>query len=296
MMTSHQQRFISAVGKGLGGSVQQRRGHFVIRSLSRDTEPGDRLGPIVTSSPLDFLSFGPRVALGVLLSTGDALQKIPQDVERVNKILSDEAMPMEGKQKEILMGVEDRLLEFVEKGVGVENGVIETLTNSIPQEVQGSLPEPLRELLLTPRQVARGSNNEDVPLSRNKPLATWTITTSMDDDVYSNGNGVVLEEEEEEEFEMTPVTAARTAQGQAAAELVDIETSVSSLRQSIDALKSNADDSKTGMLKLNVREAGQSLSQRIEQRAVSSRSSGNPDIDAAILEAKELLNEVNTLL
>jgi hypothetical protein len=236
------------------------------------------------------------VALGVLLSTGDALQKIPQDVERVNKILSDEAMPMEGKQKEILMGVEDRLLEFVEKGVGVENGVIETLTNSIPQEVQGSLPEPLRELLLTPRQVARGSNNEDVPLSRNKPLATWTITTSMDDDVYSNGNGVVLEEEEEEEFEMTPVTAARTAQGQAAAELVDIETSVSSLRQSIDALKSNADDSKTGMLKLNVREAGQSLSQRIEQRAVSSRSSGNPDIDAAILEAKELLNEVNTLL
>lgn len=276
--------------------MQQRRGHFVIRSLSRDTEPGDRLGPIVTSSPLDFLSFGPRVALGVLLSTGDALQKIPQDVERVNKILSDEAMPMEGKQKEILMGVEDRLLEFVEKGVGVENGVIETLTNSIPQEVQGSLPEPLRELLLTPRQVARGSTNEDVPLSRNKPLATWTITTSMDEDVYSNGNGVVLEEEEEEEFEMTPVTAARTAQGQAAAELVDIETSVSSLRQSIDALKSNADDSKTGMLKLNVREAGQSLSQRIEQRAVSSRSSGNPDIDAAILEAKELLNEVNTLL
>lgn len=275
--------------------MQQRRGHFVIRSLSRDTEPGDRLGPIVTSSPLDFLSFGPRVALGVLLSTGDALQKIPQDVERVNKILSDEAMPMEGKQKEILMGVEDRLLEFVEKGVDVENGVIETLTNSIPQEVQGSLPEPLRELLLTPRQVARGSTNEDVPLSRNKPLATWTITTSMDEDVYSNGNGVVLEEEEEE-FEMTPVTAARTAQGQAAAELMDIETSVSSLRQSIDALKSNADDSKTGMLKLNVREAGQSLSQRIEQRAVSSRSSGNPDIDAAILEAKELLNEVNTLL
>lgn len=295
MMKTHQHRFQYAVGKGLGGAAQHRRGHFVIRSLSRDSEPGDRLGPIVTSSPLDFLSFGPRVAVGVLLSTGEALQKIPQDVERVNKILSDEAMPMEGKQKEILMEVEDRILEFVEKGVGVENGVIETLTNSIPQEVQGSLPEPLRELLLTPRQVARGGSNDAVTSNRNKPLATWTITTSVDEEVYSNGNGVVMEEEEEE-FEMTPVTAARTAQGQAAAELVDIETSVSSLRKSIEALKSNTDDSKTGMLKLNVREAGQSLSQRIEQRAISSRTAGNPDIDAAILEAKELLNEVNTLL
>eukprot|EP00889_Picochlorum_renovo_P004150 jgi/Picre1/31180/NNA_006534.t1 len=296
MMKTYQHRFQNAVGKGLGGAAQHRRGHFVIRSMSRDTEPGDRLGPIVTSSPLDFLSFGPRVAVGVLLSTGEALQKIPQDVERVNKILSDEAMPMEGKQKEILMEVEDRILEFVEKGVGVENGVIETLTNSIPQELQGSLPEPLRELLLTPRQVARGSSDDAVTSNRNKPLATWTITTSVDEDVYSNGNGVVMEEEEEEEFEMTPVTAARTAQGQAAAELVDIEMSVSSLRTSIEALKSNTDESKTGMLKLNVREAGQSLSQRIEQRAISSRSAGNPDIDAAISEAKELLNEVNTLL
>jgi hypothetical protein len=99
-----------------------------------------------------------------------------------------------------------------------------------------------------------------------------------------------------EPFEMTPLTAASTAKGQAAAELVDLRNSVLVLKENVEALKDNKDDSKIGMLKLNVREAAQSLSQRIEQRAISSASSGNPDIDAALIEAKELLSEVNILL
>jgi hypothetical protein len=269
------------------------------RSSSRQNrssqQAGDRLGSLVTAGPLDFL---PRLTLGALLSTQDNLQRLPQDLERLNMILSDSAMDNERKQNQILLDVEDRLVGFVAKGVDVENTVVDTLSQSVPEEVKDSLPEYIRERLFEKRELPCENIDASSKTTVKQPLATWTITSSGSD---SDADLMVRNMQEDdvtdgEPFEMTPLTAASTAKGQAAAELVDLRNSVIVLKENVEALKDNKDESKIGMLKLNVREAAQSLSQRIEQRAISSASSGNPDIDAALIEAKELLSEVNILL
>ena len=258
-------------------------------------QAGERLGSLVTAGPLDFL---PRLTLGALLSAQDNLQRLPQDLERLNMILSDSAMDNERKQNQILLDVEDRLVGFVAKGVDVENTVVDTLSQSIPEELKDSLPEYVREILFEKRELPGESSDADSKAKVKQPLATWTITSSGSDSDADIVLRNIREDDtsDDEPFEMTPLTAASTAKGQAAAELVDLRNSVIVLKENVEALKDNKDESKFGMLKLNVREAAQSLSQRIEQRAISSASSGNPDIDAALIEAKELLGEVNMLL
>ena len=280
-----------------------RRSHGILvssssmdRNVSGESskKPGDSLGSLVTSTenPLDLVSFVPRLTVGALFSTVEEGVRLAQsDIERISMILSDESMQSDEKQTQLLLEIEDRLAGFVEKGIEKENEVIDTLQRTVPEEIQGSLPDQVKEWLFEKRGVkAQGSGN-------GMPLATWTL--SEDDVVVMNGSGRIEIDEykevdvEEEEYVPSPEVTAR---GQAAAELVDIQGSVMVLKENVAAFKSNTDESKNGMLKLNVREACQSLSQKIEQRSMSTKNSGNPDIDAALVEAKELLQEVNTLL
>ena len=91
----------------------------------------------------------------------------------------------------LLQEMEDRVAELLEKGLDVENGVIETISGVIPEDMRNSIPEPMKELLLTKRKVpsqdgqtgaaGMGTNN-------NKPLATWTISSvDTDDDSLCTG-------------------------------------------------------------------------------------------------------------
>ena len=281
------------LGRSLPGETRLR---LIVSHRRHSTNPGDRLGSLSTDGPLDLVSFVPRLTVGALFSTlEDGVRLVQTDVERISMILSDERMGNEEKQKQLLLELEDRVVGFVEKGIEKENDIIDTLKRSVPEEIQGSLPEEVKELLFERREV-KGSRG-------GKPLATWTLS---DEDVVvmnSNGGGgrggvmgpqeQLQQQEEEEEYMPSPEV---TAQGQAAAELVDIQSSVMVLKENVVAFKSNTDESKNGMLKLNVREASQRLSQKIEQRSVSAANSGNPDIDAALVEARELLQEVNSVL
>lgn len=268
-------------------------------------KPGDRLGSLVTSTenPLDLMSFVPRLTLGALFSTmEDGIRLAQSDIERITMILSDDTIEEGEKQTQLLLELEDRVTGFVKKGIEKENEVVDTLKRAVPEEIQGALPEQVKSLLFERRIFMEEENGV-----RGTPLATWTISEedvivtssngSTQNAGFSQTNGAIYTrdggEEEEETFVPSPEATAR---GQAAAELMDIQSSVMVLKENIEALKSNTDESKNGMLKLNVREASQSLSQRIEQRSMSSKNSGNPDIDAALVEAKELLQEVNSLL
>ena len=88
---------------------------------------------------------------------------------------------------------------------------------------------------------------------------------------------------------MTPEV---TASGQAASELREIQSAVTVLRENIEALGTNSDESKVGMLRLNIRESANTVKQKLEQQRMGTNSA---DVDSALLEAKSLLMEVEGL-
>lgn len=241
-------------------------------------------------NPLDLVSFVPRLTIGALVSTieEDVVGLAQSDIERFAMILSDEGLGREEKQEQLLLGIEERVAGFVEKGIEKENDVVDTLKQTVPEDIRESLPEQVKELLFERR---RGLVNDSAPNGRGVALETWTLS---EEDVMSYG---IVETEggfqEEEEYVPSPEATAR---GQATAELMDIQSSVKVLKENVAALQSNTDESKNGMLMLNVREARESLSQRIEQCQMSSHALGNPDIAAALVEAKELLLDVNSIV
>jgi len=207
----------------------------------------------------------------------------------------------------LLQEMEDRVAELLEKGLDVENGVIETISGVIPEDMRNSIPEPMKELLLTKRKVpsqdgqtgaaGMGTNN-------NKPLATWTISSvDTDDDslVYgsplpqssagANGSNGMGNDEMEQ-----VVSPAAVAKSQAAAELIEIQTAVFGLKECIDVLKKNDDPSKVNMLKLNIKEASQNVSQRLEQGAAVTGPGAGAEVSSAVEEARALLVEVESIL
>ena len=88
------------------------------------------------------------------------------------------------------------------------------------------------------------------------------------------------------------VTPEATASGQAASELREIQSAVTVLRENIEALRTNGDESKVGMLRLNIRESANTVKQKLEQQRMGMNSG---DVDSALLEARSLLIEVEAL-
>ena len=205
------------------------------------------------------LQFGPRLVAGALSTVLEEGIAAPQrDLERLQLIVNSDA---DDKQEQIVAEIEDRIARFVSLGTEKES----ELMASLP------LPDGIREMLQTGEAGASGG--------RSKPLATWTVTTSTD-----TMDGV----EEVDEY----VTPEVTASGQAASELSQIQAAVAALRENIEALKTNEDDSKVGMLKLNIREAASTVRQKLDQQQMTT---GSSDVNSALVEAKALLTEVETL-
>lgn len=197
----------------------------------------------------------------------------------------------------------------MERGLEAENGVITTINEVIPEEVKSALPEEVRKAVLTPRPIPSAETDDWTTAPApgyggdGAPMATWTIT-SMDEEDSStfgpSGNVVTMSTASGTvaamEIEEPPATAATVAASQAAAELVEIQSAVMFVKDQLAALQANTDASKIGMLKLNLREATQSLARRLDQRAVPAAAGSDPAVAAAVEEAQTLLNEVQTLL
>jgi len=220
--------------------------------------------------------------------------------------LAADPRPLDEKQNELFLELEDRVAGCLERSLVAENDVINTINEVIPEEMKASIPEGVRDLVLTPRPIlsdedwttapAPGYNNGSIP----EPTATWTISSMDDDDnrqfgsSYASTNGATTAAAVEDDDE-PPATAATVAASQAAAELVEIQTTVLFVNDQLSALQSNTDPSKTSMLKLNLKEGTQSLERRLEQRAVPA-AGGDPAVTAAVQEAQALLIEVKALL
>lgn len=111
-----------------------------------------------------------------------------------------------------------------------------------------------------------------------------------------NGTGVLNDDDEDlGEGALNEVPGAALAANQVAAELVEIQTAVVAVKDALTALKTNAEPSKEGMLRLNLREASQGLQGRLQQTRPGSRSS-DAAVDQAVEEAEALLGEVNALV
>jgi hypothetical protein len=199
-------------------------------------------------------------AVATVLEEGFAAPQ--RDLERLQLIVNSDT---DDKDQQILAEVEDRIVQFVSMGAEKET----ELMASLP------LPDTLRELLGT-------QGNGTVEQRVAKPLASWTITDTMDG--VDEGAEVV----DVEEY----VTPEATASGQAASELREIQSAVTVLRENIEALRTNGDESKVGMLRLNIRESANTVKQKLEQQRMGMNSG---DVDSALLEARSLLIEVEAL-
>lgn len=263
---------------------------------------GDRVLPMLRD-PSDWLLFPGRVAIGALLSTDQNISRLPEDLEKATSLLSD-PRPLEEKQAEILRDVEDRVAAFLEKSLGVENEVILRIDDALPQDAKEALPETVKRFL-TVREISseRSVEYTTASVGDSKPLATWTITSMDEDDNFvmpagsssmAVGRTTVLPLEEEQDAE-PPASAATVAESQAAAEMVEIQAAVMAVREQLTALQNNTEPSKVPMIKLNLKEAAQSLERRLEQRSGVLVGNGDGNAAMAVAEAEELLEEVRHL-
>ena len=198
--------------------------------------------------------------------------------------------------------LDNRVAVFMERGLEAENEVITTINDVIPEEMKSAIPEEVRKAVLTPRPIPSADSDDwttaPAPAYGNDAagMATWTITSMDEDDTRtfgaSTGYGVTAVMEVEE----PPASAATVAASQAAAELVEIQSAVLFVKDQLTALQANTDVSRISMLKLNLREAVQSLARRLDQRALPAAASADPAVAAAVEEAQVLLDEVNSLL
>jgi uncharacterized protein with beta-barrel porin domain len=77
--------------------------------------------------------------------------------------------------------------------------------------------------------------------------------------------------------------------------LVEIRSAVSGVKSALEELRGNADASRAGMLKLNLREARDQLARRLREATlpVGSEAGGAGSLSAARREAQVLLDEVD---
>lgn len=82
-----------------------------------------------------------------------------------------------------------------------------------------------------------------------------------------------------------------------AAEMSEVKYAVSGVKSALEEMRSNADPTRSGMLKLNLREARDILARRLQETAPgvspASMSGVDPSLAAATREAQMLLSEVD---
>ena len=75
--------------------------------------------------------------------------------------------------------------------------------------------------------------------------------------------------------------------------MVQLKDAASSLRASLEDLRSNSDPSRSAMLKVSLKESRDALARRVQE--ASSKDSGSPSAAAAVEEATKLLKDIDSL-
>lgn len=228
----------------------------------------------------------------------------PADVEKLTAFVAD-PRPLAEKQAEFMEEIESRVVTYIEKGTAIEGDIIA----AIPEPIKDALPQPVKDVILAPRPSSNTDNDDAIfayppttassnstSNNNNGNLSTWTISSIDEGDARFPSTAVGGGNSDDAEFNGPPeIPGAAFMNNQVAAELVEIQTAVVSVKDALEALKSNTEPAKEGMLRLNLREAAQGLSGRLQQTRPGSRTSDSA-VDAAIVEAEGLLGEVNALV
>jgi len=293
--------------------------------------PGSRVGPWL-SSPLGALAFGPRAALGALLTLPERLGSLPRDLERARELLADPRPP--GDKTALLAAeAEARLVAALEAGARAEQAALASVAAALPPDaaraVEGLLPRPPA----AGRTSAYSSSSYE---------ADWMTSTEEGSGGGGGGGGgwdaaaggVGLGAAARPSSAPPPpsryeqlygaANAARRAEGaprvtytaeavaarQVASELAGVRQAVAGLKTALEGLRSGGSDAgaRAGVLRLNVREARDALSARLEEvgppppvppPSVGAGAGASPMArDAATLaaagrEARMLLSEVD---
>ncbi|GBF98862.1 hypothetical protein Rsub_11466 [Raphidocelis subcapitata] len=233
------------------------------------SQPGSKVEQWL-KTPFDVAAFGPRAAFGALVSLPERLQMLQSDVSKLTE-LAQSPRPIEEKGQLVLQEVESVLVECLQRGAAVETDVLSAVKAALPAElaaaVDGVVPPVPGE-----GGAAGGGGYGGY-----------------------NGYGGAAQEDT---APAVVYTADAVADSQMASEVTEIRGAVGGLKSALEALRANADPSRSPMLRLNLREARDMLARRLREATPPGGGSGSgggaaESLAAARREAQVLLDEVD---
>ena len=228
----------------------------------------DALSPLTNwlRSPTDFLTFGPRAALGALLSLPRAQERLASAAERAQELLQDPRPPLERAASAAKAAAEE-VASLVEAGAGAEARAISAALEVLPPDMTSALPADfLAAVERASGEAASGSGSSSGSGSDNGDYSPSSSSSSA-----------------------APSDADRAAEE--AATLASAAARVAEAADALAAAKNGTGGPQMGMARLNAREARSALSRALEQ-ASSETSASSPEV----ADARRLLDELDEML
>ena len=238
--------------------------------LPKNRTPADALSPLTNwlRSPTDLLTFGPRAALGALLSLPRAQERLAGAAERAQELLQDPRPPLE-KAASAAKAAAEEVAGLVETGAGAEARAISAALEVLPADVVSALPADFLAA------VERASGGEAGGV---ETAASGSSGSSSSESGVSPSSSIA------------PSDADRAAEE--AATLASAAARVAEAAGALAAAKSGSGGgAQRGMARLNAREARVALARALEQ-ASSATSSASPEV----ADAAKLLDELDEAL
>ena len=273
---------------------------------------GSRVEPWL-SSPLGALAFGPRAALGALLTLPSRLGSLPEDLQRAQELLAD-PRPLGDKQAAVAAVVEARLVAALEAGARAEQEALGAVKAALPPDAARAVDELLVQPLRPPPVVAGGGGGY-----ASSPSTTYSpdwMTSTEEGTAYGSSSPLQPPPPPSRYTQMygaanaarpaptTTYTANAVAARQVASELAGVRAAVAGLKAALEGLRAGGEGAdaaaRQAVLRLNVREARNVLAARLEEigppPAAALAAGGEQDaatLAAAVREARMLLTEVD---
>ena len=238
--------------------------------LPKNRTPADALSPLTNwlRSPTDLLTFGPRAALGALLSLPRAQERLAGAAERAQELLQDPRPPLE-KAASAAKAAAEEVAGLVQTGAGAEARAISAALEVLPADVVSALPADFLAA------VERASGGEAGGV---ETAASGSSGSSSSESGVSPSSSIA------------PSDADRAAEE--AATLASAAARVAEAAGALAAAKSGSGGgAQRGMARLNAREARAALARALEQ-ASSATSSASPEV----ADAAKLLDELDEAL
>ena len=238
--------------------------------LPKNRTPADALSPLTNwlRSPTDFLTFGPRAALGALLSLPRAQERLAGAAERAQELLQDPRPPLE-KAASAAKAAAEEVAGLVETGAGAEARAISAALEVLPADVVSALPADF--LAAVERASGGEAGGVETAASRSSGSSSFESGVSPSSSI-------------------APSDADRAAEE--AATLASAAARVAEAAGALAAAKSGSGGgAQRGMARLNAREARAALARALEQ-ASSATSSASPEV----ADAAKLLDELDEAL